>query len=101
MATIRCKDGKKKDVGEITRTLAIKLFCTECLGYGEGHPKDCTDKSCPLFSFRGISQLSYSSEGAIVSETPKVSNVDGRKSNRGDGLKRWREAKKASLLVKS
>ena len=49
------KDGVK--VTEGGRELAIRLFCTECLGYGEVHPKDCESKDCPLYHFRGKSML--------------------------------------------
>ena len=49
--TIRRKSGKLKDV-ELTRSLAIKAFCTECLGF-ETHPKDCESFNCPLLPFRG------------------------------------------------
>ena len=49
--TVRAKDG-----GKITlrygRKLAIRLFCTECLGW-EDNPRDCTAPLCPLYPFRG------------------------------------------------
>ncbi|MFN3076320.1 MAG: hypothetical protein ABT940_05480 [Alphaproteobacteria bacterium] len=40
------------------RAEAIKLMCTECLGW-EVHPKDCTAPTCPLFPFRGVTRKSY------------------------------------------
>ena len=46
----------------LSRSKAIKAFCTECGGWGEMHPKDCPDKLCPLYSFRGKIQLAYSSD---------------------------------------
>lgn len=59
--TIRTKDygttGKVKDV-DLARSLAIKAFCTECLGFEE-HPKDCTAKLCPLYPFRGKTQIAF------------------------------------------
>ena len=42
----------------ITRGKAIKLMCTECMGWGEEHPKNCTSYKCPLFPFRGKSMAS-------------------------------------------
>jgi len=37
---------------EASRQKAIRLFCTECLGW-ETHPKHCTSTECPLYTFRG------------------------------------------------
>lgn len=50
--TVRTKNGKDVQIN-VTRSLAIKLMCTECLGWGEDHPKNCTAPKCPLFPFRG------------------------------------------------
>jgi hypothetical protein len=55
--TIRTTSNSTKKV-KIGRKMAIKLFCTECLGY-ETHPKDCTALLCPLFPFRGKTLLAY------------------------------------------
>ena len=55
--TIRKKSGKLKNV-ELTRSLAIKAFCTECLGF-ETHPKDCTSVNCPLYPFRGKTTIAF------------------------------------------
>jgi hypothetical protein len=38
---------------------AVKRFCTECMGWGEEHPKDCTAPTCPLFPYRGKSCKGY------------------------------------------
>lgn len=57
--TIRARDGGTVEVDGYTRGRAIKLFCTECLGWGEVHPKDCTDTLCPLFPYRGKTQTAY------------------------------------------
>jgi len=54
---INTRDGDTKHVN-LTRQLAIKLFCTECLGY-ETHPKDCTCRFCPLYPYRGKTRLGY------------------------------------------
>ena len=53
---VRRKYGKLKEI-DMTRSIAIKAFCTECMGYGEVHPKDCTSVNCPLYPFRGKTNL--------------------------------------------
>jgi hypothetical protein len=55
--TIRRKSGKLKDV-QLTRSLAIKAMCTECLGF-ETHPKDCTSVNCPIYPFRGKTTIAF------------------------------------------
>lgn len=39
------------------RELAIRLFCTQCLGW-ESDPADCTAPLCPLYPFRGLTRKS-------------------------------------------
>jgi len=56
--TIRTKNNGFKEV-TLNRSKAIKAFCTECLGFGEVNPKQCTSKYCPLFPFRGKSEIAY------------------------------------------
>jgi hypothetical protein len=56
--TIRTKNGNLKEV-TLIRSLAIKAFCTECLGFGEDDPKNCTSIYCPLYPFRGKTLLAY------------------------------------------
>jgi len=41
----------------INRKEAIKLHCTECMGW-ETDPKCCTSPLCPLYPFRGKTKLS-------------------------------------------
>lgn len=55
---ILTENGKLKEV-VLTRTKAIKIHCTQCCGYGEVHPKDCDIEDCPLFPFRGKSNIIY------------------------------------------
>lgn len=50
--TIRHGDGGTIEIKNYTRTLAIKLMCSECMGF-ESDVKGCTDFKCPLFPFRG------------------------------------------------
>ena len=71
--TIRTRDGGLIEV-ELTRSRAIKAMCTECGGYGEMHPKDCSSPHCPLFPYRGKIQLAY--QGSDVT-TPEDSEPDG------------------------
>ena len=51
--TVRHRNGKTTVIDNYTRGKAIKLMCSECMGF-ESHPKDCTDPLCPLFPYRGI-----------------------------------------------
>lgn len=51
--TVRHKDGGTLTLDGYTRGMAIKLACTECMGF-EAHPKDCTSELCPLYPFRRL-----------------------------------------------
>lgn len=54
---VLCADGNYKLV-RMTRSTAMTLFCTECLGF-EGNPSvDCTSPFCPLFIYRKRTQKS-------------------------------------------
>ena len=55
---VRTRDGGKRKVN-ITRNIAIKLFCTECMNWGGDDPKSCTDINCPLYVYRGSTQMAY------------------------------------------
>ena len=54
--TFKTRDGGTR-TARITRSLAIKLMCTECLGF-ESNPRDCTAVTCPLYPFRGLTRKS-------------------------------------------
>jgi len=60
--TIRTKEftttKKVVSIDAYARAKAIRVFCTECLGY-EDHPDDCTAPLCPLFPFRVKSLAAY------------------------------------------
>jgi hypothetical protein len=56
--TVRTADGGTIQIANLSRGRAIKLFCTECLGW-ETHPKDCTATNCALFPFRGRTLAAY------------------------------------------
>lgn len=55
---IRAAKGSGTVEVKITRGIAIKAFCTECLGF-ETHPTDCTVTLCPLYPYRGKSMVAY------------------------------------------
>jgi hypothetical protein len=57
--TVRTKSGGTKAVSMYTKNKAIKVMCTECLGWGEGEPKKCTSKLCPLYPYRGKTLAAY------------------------------------------
>ena len=58
--TVRAMKGGTVKFENYTRGLAIKLMCTECLGWGDS-PRDCTSPLCPLFPFRGKTERSRQS----------------------------------------
>ena len=60
--TVRTRDNKTKEIDNYTRGQAIKIMCSECMGWGDGHPNDCTSPLCPLFPYRGKSHKAYHSE---------------------------------------
>ena len=49
---VRTDWGGTKKVS-IARGTAIHYFCSECMGFQIAEVKNCTDKLCPLFPFRG------------------------------------------------
>lgn len=50
--TVRTRDGGTKHIHPYTRSLAVKVYCCECLGWEES-PQACTNLLCPLYPFRG------------------------------------------------
>ena len=54
--TLRTSAGATREL-RYGRELAIRLFCTQCLGW-ESDPADCTAPLCPLFPFRGLTRKS-------------------------------------------
>lgn len=58
---IRTKSNREKEV-KITRGKAIKIHCTECMGYGEVDPKNCTSTLCALYPYRGKTWAAYDKE---------------------------------------
>jgi len=54
---VRARSGENIAINGLTRSKAIKLFCTECLGW-ESSPAGCTSPLCPLFPYRGRTMAS-------------------------------------------
>ena len=73
---IRSRSGDPVEVGEYTRSKAIKAFCTECMGFFE-HPRECTDARCPLYPFRGKTLLAISDGPAPTGHPGPFENVSG------------------------
>jgi hypothetical protein len=60
--SVRCRTGGTVEIGSYTRGKAIRLFCTECMGFQGSLVKDCTDPLCPLYPFRKATQAAYGKE---------------------------------------
>lgn len=62
--TVRHKDGGTVSINHMTKNLAIKLMCTECMGWEggirRGKEGGCSSSMCPLFPYRGWSLLGIS-----------------------------------------
>jgi hypothetical protein len=54
--TVRTEGEDDLTIENYTRGLAIKVFCTECMGWEE-NVKRCTSPKCPLFPFRRNTRL--------------------------------------------
>lgn len=65
--TVKHKDGELIDV-YVSKSRAIKLYCTQCMDFME-HPNKCVKRNCPLYPFRGKSNLT----------TDKIVHHDGVK----------------------
>jgi hypothetical protein len=60
--TVRHQTGGTVQIDEYDWRKAIKVHCTECMGFGD--PKDCTDPLCALYRWRGRTYLT-------ISQTPE------------------------------
>ena len=78
--TVKTMDGGTLEVPGLTRALAIKLLCTECLGW-EGDPKECTAVHCPVFPFRGRTRLS---RGADAGPDEGAEGAEGAEGTEDD-----------------
>ena len=55
---VRTKDRGFCTIHPYSARLAIKVMCTECLGF-ETHPSECTAITCPLFPYRGKTERAW------------------------------------------
>jgi hypothetical protein len=63
--TVRTKDGGTKAFKHLSKAMAIKLLCTECLGW-EVNPCDCTSRLCPVYPFRAATRASHKGDKGTV-----------------------------------
>ena len=49
--TVRTRDHKTKTFKNLSRTKAMAMLCTECMGFEE-EPSGCTSPLCPIFPWR-------------------------------------------------
>ena len=47
---VRRRFQKQLDRAHREPTVAIKLFCIECMGYSESEPRSCAALTCPLYA---------------------------------------------------
>lgn len=57
--TVRTRDGKMVEIENYTRGMAVKLMCTECMGFEGSEVAKCSDPHCPLYPFRKMTRLAY------------------------------------------
>jgi len=57
--TVRTRDGKTVEIENYTRGMAVKLMCTECMGFEGSEVAKCSDPLCPLYPFRKMTRLAY------------------------------------------
>ena len=60
--TVRTRDGGMKEIINMTPRQAIKIFCTECMGW-DTDPKNCTATHCALYPLRGRTLITNYAEG--------------------------------------
>lgn len=53
--TVRHKDGGKVTIKNYTISKAIKNCCSDCCGF-ETDPRECNEKTCELYPYRGYSK---------------------------------------------
>ena len=57
--TVRTRDGGTKTFQKYTKGMAMKLMCTECLGWEREKGERCTSPLCPLFPFQKHTQMAF------------------------------------------
>lgn len=60
--TVRTRDGGSVTFESYTRGFAIKLMCTECMGFQSAEVKHCTSVKCPLYPYRRATRAAYGKE---------------------------------------
>jgi len=86
---IRSADGGTVTIDNYCRSLAIKLFCVECLGWDENPKKTCLSNKCPLFPYRGGKLLM-----SLKSDKNKKVLTEGEKKVLRDRMAKMHEAMK-------
>ena len=81
---VRGKSGALLSLKRPSPLAAIRMMCTECFGF-ETHPRECTDKHCPLYTYRGRSTKTMEYAPRVLSEEYKAKAVAG--------LAKWRASK--------
>ena len=56
--TVRTNEDGRKEIEKYTRSKAIRIHCTECMGHEE-NPAKCTSKNCALFPYRKKTYMAY------------------------------------------
>jgi hypothetical protein len=65
---VHTKGGLLLEIDDYIRSKAIRLHCTECLGW-DVNPRDCVSVNCALYPFRG------KSNAALWSKKPAKNNT--------------------------
>lgn len=75
---VLCGDGKFKQIDNYTTLKAIKIMCTECMGFECDPRKECTSKKCPLYPFVGFYKDTLTSK---IKEKPTEEQIQKRLAN--------------------
>lgn len=75
---VLCGDGKFKQIDNFSMPKAIKIKCTDCMGYECDPRKECTDKKCALYPFRGFYRDVLTSK---IKEKPTEEQIQKRLAN--------------------
>ena len=69
--TIRTQHDEHMTYDPYPRSLAIKCFCSECMGWDSDPVTECTSTMCPLFPYRGRKRHMTLEQRAAASERAK------------------------------
>jgi hypothetical protein len=59
--TVRTRDGGTLEMHNYARWKAIRIHCTECMGFEE-NPSECTSFNCALYPYRARTRLAYNAD---------------------------------------